>query len=172
MDKRTVWADGARIRQWRLQKGWSQEELADRAGVAKRTVETLENNRHAVLLHTLRVVAEALDVMLPELLAVRRGAEQPAAPAGPLARADGLLCHQGQRVAQCPDQSVALEVELRLPVTGEYLIGRAREIARLDSAWSGTRVNILSVVAWGGNREVRVGQSLVGTTGARRLAGS
>jgi tetratricopeptide (TPR) repeat protein len=42
------------------------------------------------------------------------------------------------------------EVEVHLPITGEYLVGRAREMAQLDSAWSDDRVNIFSLVAWGG----------------------
>jgi hypothetical protein len=42
------------------------------------------------------------------------------------------------------------DVEMHLPVTGAYLVGRAQEMERLDHAWSGGQANILSIVGWGG----------------------
>jgi tetratricopeptide (TPR) repeat protein len=49
-----------------------------------------------------------------------------------------------------PDHRAVPEVEVHLPVTGEYLVGRARELAQLDSAWADHRINIFGIVAWGG----------------------
>lgn len=68
MNERTVWVDGERVRQFRRRQGLSQKELAVRAGVAKRTLENIENNRHAVLLHTIRAVADALELSLSAVL--------------------------------------------------------------------------------------------------------
>jgi transcriptional regulator with XRE-family HTH domain/tetratricopeptide (TPR) repeat protein len=154
MARRTVWVDGERVRQWREQQGWSQGELASRAGKAKRTVESLENNSHTVLLHTLRAVAEALDVAPHELLAACHGAaptdDASAAPTGPPGRADGPPGPQGLESVKRLGPSMVPEAEIRLPVTGEYLLGRAREIERLDRIWSDNRANILGIFAWGG----------------------
>ena len=54
-------------------------------------------------------------------------------------------------------------VEMRLPVTGTYLVGRAQEVARLDRAWSCRRLKILSIVAWGGIGKSALVNHWVGT---------
>ncbi len=38
----------------------------------------------------------------------------------------------------------------RLPVIGEHLIGREAELARLDAAWESDGINVISIVARGG----------------------
>lgn len=38
----------------------------------------------------------------------------------------------------------------RLPVTGNVLLGREKDLAFLDDAWANPRVNVVSVVAWAG----------------------
>ncbi|PTL82230.1 TIR domain-containing protein [Vitiosangium sp. GDMCC 1.1324] len=44
-----------------------------------------------------------------------------------------------------PDVSIS-----RLPITGEHLFGRERELALLDGAWADPDTHMLSIVAWGG----------------------
>jgi hypothetical protein len=53
----------------------------------------------------------------------------------------------------------------RLPVTGKEVFGREAELAFLDKAWANPRVNVVSVVAWGG-----VGKSTLVNQWLRRLA--
>src|SRR5262249_6312747 len=38
----------------------------------------------------------------------------------------------------------------RLPVTGRHLVDRQVELAKLDAAWGDPKVNVVSLVAWGG----------------------
>lgn len=52
---------GERLRAWRLQRGWTQEELAGRAGVGLSTVKSLEKRGRATFPHLVRV-AVALDL--------------------------------------------------------------------------------------------------------------
>ena len=52
---------GERIRLWRLQRGWTQEELAERAGVGLSTVKALEKRGWAAFPRLVRV-AVALDL--------------------------------------------------------------------------------------------------------------
>ncbi len=61
-----------------------------------------------------------------------------------------ILIIGAPEAVQHPDQRAVPEVKMHLPVTGEYLVGRAREMAQLDSAWSDNRIKIFSIVAWGG----------------------
>jgi hypothetical protein len=42
----------------------------------------------------------------------------------------------------------------RLPVTGSDLFGREEDIAFLDDAWANKEVNVVTIVAWAGGREV------------------
>lgn len=52
---------GERLRAWRLQRGWTQEDLAERAGVGLSTVKSLEKRGRATFPHLVRV-AVALDL--------------------------------------------------------------------------------------------------------------
>ena len=61
---------GARLARHRLDRNWSQEELAEEAGVSKRTVERLEAGRSVQLSNLLRVLralglVQALDALVP-----------------------------------------------------------------------------------------------------------
>src|SRR5262245_33901665 len=55
------------IKTLRTKKGWSQEQLADKAGCGKRTVESLESGK-CCYLFTLTNIADALAVAVPTLL--------------------------------------------------------------------------------------------------------
>src|SRR5262245_22547008 len=64
--------DGEQIQRLRRDKGWTQKQLADEVGFAKKTVERLENGE-PTRRQTLQVVADALGVRVEDLL-VREGA--------------------------------------------------------------------------------------------------
>lgn len=59
---------GARIRQYRLEQGWSQEELASQAGVSDRTVRNAENKAHMARLETIEMLASAFHMHPAKLL--------------------------------------------------------------------------------------------------------
>lgn len=59
MDDRFVLPDGDRIRRLRQGNFWSQEQLADQAGLRKRTVERAEAGER-LQRSTLRAIAQAL----------------------------------------------------------------------------------------------------------------
>jgi transcriptional regulator with XRE-family HTH domain len=59
---------GARIRQLRRARGWSQEELAARAGITDRTVRNAENKAHAATLETIEKLATAFQMHPAKLL--------------------------------------------------------------------------------------------------------
>lgn len=59
---------GDRVRKLRKDRGWLQQDLADRAGVNMQTVSNLETGRHAPEFPTLTKIAGALGVTLGELL--------------------------------------------------------------------------------------------------------
>ena len=51
----------------------------------------------------------------------------------------------------------------RLPVTGSDVFGREEDIAFLDDAWANQDVNVVTIVAWAGRRQVHAGQPLAPT---------
>jgi transcriptional regulator with XRE-family HTH domain len=60
---------GDKVRDMRKGRGWSQQELADQAGISMQTVSNLETGRHVPGIATLSKIAGALGVPLPDLLA-------------------------------------------------------------------------------------------------------
>ena len=62
---------GLRIATLREAKGWSQEELSERAGLQRTHISRIENGRYAVTLETIQAIAEALsmtvDIIDPQL---------------------------------------------------------------------------------------------------------
>jgi transcriptional regulator with XRE-family HTH domain len=60
---------GDKVRDLRKERGWSQQELAGRAGISMQTVSNLETGRHVPGIATLSKIAGALGVPLPALLA-------------------------------------------------------------------------------------------------------
>lgn len=59
---------GPRVKELRIEKGLSQEALAQRAGISFSTVNKVENRRKSPTLATLDKLAEALGVDTKELL--------------------------------------------------------------------------------------------------------
>ena len=60
---------GDKVRDLRKGRGWSQQELADRAAISMQTVSNLETGRHVPGIATLLKIAGALGVPLTDLLA-------------------------------------------------------------------------------------------------------
>jgi transcriptional regulator with XRE-family HTH domain len=50
------------LRDWRIRRLWSQRELAQRAGVAEKTILNIETGQHLPRLLTMRRIADALGV--------------------------------------------------------------------------------------------------------------
>lgn len=61
----------ARIRALRRQKGWSQDRLAEKAGLSKDAIARIERREREPRLETLALIGEALGLTLPELLDVK-----------------------------------------------------------------------------------------------------
>jgi transcriptional regulator with XRE-family HTH domain len=59
---------GVQLRRLREGKDLSQQELADRADIAKITVQRIENSKYAVTLDVLISLAEALELPLKDLV--------------------------------------------------------------------------------------------------------
>ena len=56
-----------RVRELRLERGWSLKELASRAGVTEKTLIDLEHERHPARPKTVKKVADALGVSVRDL---------------------------------------------------------------------------------------------------------
>lgn len=56
------------LRAWRLWKGYSQQELAERAGTAKSTIVKLENGRATANFVTVGKLSKALEISREQLL--------------------------------------------------------------------------------------------------------
>lgn len=59
---------GEAIQKLRKQKGWSQEELAERAKLDPKSIVQIENAKRNPTLKTLQKIASALDVSVSKLL--------------------------------------------------------------------------------------------------------
>ena len=59
---------GQRVRELRLERGWSQEELANRAGKHWTYIGGIERGERNIPIHNMQILAEALEVRLSVLL--------------------------------------------------------------------------------------------------------
>ena len=59
---------GENVRAMRLERGWTQEELSERSGLASVQVSRIERGKREVRLSTLLLLMSALDVSADELL--------------------------------------------------------------------------------------------------------
>lgn len=68
MSERTVMPDGEKVESLRrMERGWTQEGLAEKAGVARRTIENIESG-NPTFPYTLSLVAKALGVELKDII--------------------------------------------------------------------------------------------------------
>jgi transcriptional regulator with XRE-family HTH domain len=67
-DRRFLRGLGERLRQRRVARGWTQAELAERCGLHRTFVGSVERGERNVSVLNLRLMARALRVGLPELL--------------------------------------------------------------------------------------------------------
>jgi transcriptional regulator with XRE-family HTH domain len=58
---------GARIRELRTKRGWSQDEFADRSGLHRAQVGAFENGRMNITLNSLFLIAQTLGVRIVDL---------------------------------------------------------------------------------------------------------
>jgi transcriptional regulator with XRE-family HTH domain len=76
---------GEAVRRVRDRRGWTQEQLAERVGFDRKSINRLEKGATAVSVDRLWVIADALDVAIGDLesaaLAIVSGPEPPRAPA-------------------------------------------------------------------------------------------
>jgi len=102
---------GARIRQLRLARGLTQDELADKIGVQEKTVSRWESGRHSGYQRNLNALAAALEVPPEEITGT------PPAPLGLGARAeqiDGGFAEFRGHVAELAGQLDRMEAKLDL----------------------------------------------------------
>jgi len=57
-----------RVRELRLEKGWTQEELAEKLGLKKQTISGIENKNHTTKLETVIKLAKFFGVSVDYLL--------------------------------------------------------------------------------------------------------
>lgn len=69
---------GGRIRKRRTELGWTQEALAQKAGISKSFLSDLENGKRNVGADTLYDIARALSLSLDYLMAGKEGETEPA----------------------------------------------------------------------------------------------
>ena len=75
-------AIGERVRQHRAARGWTLDELAERSGVSRRMVITIEHGEGNPSIATLLRISDALGVGLPVLVDVEHPRASTVAPAG------------------------------------------------------------------------------------------
>jgi transcriptional regulator with XRE-family HTH domain len=68
MPKSKLNSFGARLRTLRLQKGWTQQILADHAGLTRESISSLENGRSDTTIRTLYDLATALGTTMSDML--------------------------------------------------------------------------------------------------------
>ncbi len=114
---------GARIRQLRREKAWTQEELASQASISPRTVQRAEEGQMSA--DTLKAVARAFGVPV-ETISVSRAARQP--------RLSPVLYYEFADTLDWLVETFGFEIRVRIPdaagrvVHGELFIGDWRVI--------------------------------------------
>jgi predicted ATPase/transcriptional regulator with XRE-family HTH domain len=140
MDGRFVRADGETIRRRRQELFWTQEQLAERAGLRKRTIERAEAGE-PLQRHTVLVIAQALGLSPAEVTPPDRSSP-------PGARASPVLDSAGARAVGAASNLTDLPV----PMTS--FIGRARELAAVKQRFSSAR--LLTLTGPGGCGKTRL----------------
>ncbi|MHB1794578.1 MAG: helix-turn-helix domain-containing protein [Acidobacteriaceae bacterium] len=65
------------LRAFRAERGWSQEEFADRCGLHRTYIGAIERGERNVTLNTLNNIASALEISSAELISESRRAKNP-----------------------------------------------------------------------------------------------
>lgn len=65
------------LRAFRVERGWSQEEFADRCGLHRTYIGAIERGERNVTLNTLNNIASALEISSAELISESRRAKNP-----------------------------------------------------------------------------------------------
>ncbi len=141
MDGRFVRADGETIRRRRQELFWTQEQLAEKAGLRKRTIERAEAGEH-LQSHTIRAIAQALGLSPAEVTLPGRSSTPGGARASPDPEAAGAL------------KALTASRPPTLPVSVTSFIGRTRELAEVKQRLSATR--LLTLTGPGGCGKTRL----------------
>jgi transcriptional regulator with XRE-family HTH domain len=59
---------GAKVRQLRLKKGWSQDLFADKSGLNRAHIGEIERGESNVTIQTLKIIADSLDTTIADLV--------------------------------------------------------------------------------------------------------
>ena len=111
---------GGRIRELRVQRGWSQEEFADVAGVHRTYVGHLERGEKNVSFSSLVRVAETFGITLAELLTgVEEGVHRPAERK---ARKDSRQTRSSGRIGPATVRTLVEELRLQREALRQALV--------------------------------------------------
>lgn len=153
---RSVIPNGKEIVRLRQQKCWEQARLAEQAGLSVKTIDTLENARSRVLLSTIRLVAEALDVS-PERLQVNGSEADDAERAQGSVKLPGELQDfadnaKVQRLLKDLQEAIGAKSPiLLLAITTGCVVLRldfdVRDLIRLIKAYSAEKLAALSILS-------------------------
>jgi transcriptional regulator with XRE-family HTH domain len=127
MDGRFARPDDAAIQRLRQGRFWSQEQLAEKAGLRKRTIERAEAGE-PLQRHTLLAIAQALGL-----------------PPAEVTRPDRSSTPSGEREAPCPEPAGVLQVRTEsrlphLPLPTTSFIGHVRELTGVKQRLLRTRL--------------------------------
>jgi transcriptional regulator with XRE-family HTH domain len=132
------------VKKLRLERGWNQQDLAEKTGYSKRTIENAETGL-AIGIKTAEVIAKTLKVELPMILEID-GLTDASPPPPPPTSPPQQLPPSPQRTIV--DRKIAPSRIFRH--AARVLFGREKELAALDAAWAKPNLNVYTLVAWGG----------------------
>jgi predicted ATPase/DNA-binding XRE family transcriptional regulator len=147
---------GDLVRRQRKAAGLTQEELAERAGIAPETVSALERGiNRAPHRDTLQALADALQLAPEEraalLRAARRGGMPTAPPPPP---------NTGEVTPAGAPLVAAVQAQANLPVPPTPLVGRAQEVRALTALLRRETVRLVTLTGTGGTGKTRLGQQV------------
>ncbi|HYN95598.1 MAG TPA: helix-turn-helix domain-containing protein, partial [Pilimelia sp.] len=148
---------GGRLRALREAAGYTQEELAERAGLTAHGVSALERGaRTRPYPHTIRALGDALGVSEQELALLRDAVPRRQRPG------------TSRAVAEQPDGYAARS----LPVATTGLIGRERELAELSAMLRRREARLVTLTGTGGVGKTRLSVAVTDTVADAFLDGT